>query len=109
MNCPSCLADNLSEAGYCFACGAPLDPSLASLANGAIFATRFEILGPLGRGGMGMVYRAYDRELGETVAIKVLRPDIARESGRVEQRFRTEIRLARRVRHRNRCPDRAAR
>src|SRR5512141_734179 len=103
MNCPSCLADNLSEAGYCFACGAPLDPSLASLANGAIFATRFEILGPLGRGGMGMVYRAYDRELGETVAIKVLRPDIARESGRVEQRFRSEIRLARRVRHRNVC------
>ena len=103
MNCPSCLADNLADAGYCFACGAPLDPSLASLANGALFASRYEILGPLGRGGMGMVYRAYDRELGETVAIKVLRPDIARESGRVEQRFRTEIRLARRVRHRNVC------
>ncbi|HXY38786.1 MAG TPA: protein kinase [Vicinamibacteria bacterium] len=103
MNCPSCLADNAAEAGYCFACGAPLDPSLASLANGAIFASRFEILGPLGRGGMGMVYRAHDRELGETVAIKVLRPDIARESGRVEQRFRSEIRLARRVRHRNVC------
>ena len=50
-----------------------------------------------------MVYRAFDRELGETVAIKVLRPDVARESGRVEQRFRSEIRLARRVRHRNVC------
>jgi serine/threonine protein kinase len=62
---------------------------------------RYEILGPLGRGGMGMVYRAFDRELGETVAIKVLRPDVARESGRNEQRFRSEIRLARRVRHRN--------
>jgi len=52
---------------------------------------------------MGMVYKAFDRELGETVAIKVLRPDVARESGRVEQRFRSEIRLARRVRHRNVC------
>ena len=50
-----------------------------------------------------MVYRAFDRELGETVAIKVLRPDVARESGRVEHRFRSEIRLARRVRHRNVC------
>ncbi len=87
----------------CFACGAPLDPALAGLADGSLFASRFEILGPLGRGGMGMVYRAFDRELGETVAIKVLRPDVARESGRVEQRFRSEIRLARRVRHRNVC------
>ena len=87
----------------CFACGAPLDPALASLADGALFASRYEILGPLGRGGMGMVYRAFDRELGETVAIKVLRPDVARESGRVEHRFRSEIRLARRVRHRNVC------
>ena len=103
MNCPSCRADNEPAARACFACGAPLDPALAGLAEGALFASRFEILGPLGRGGMGMVYRAFDRELGETVAIKVLRPDVARESGRVEQRFRSEIRLARRVRHRNVC------
>ena len=103
MNCPSCRADNDTAARGCFACGAPLDPVLASLTEGAVFASRYEILGPLGRGGMGMVYKAFDRELGETVAIKVLRPDVARESGRVEQRFRSEIRLARRVRHRNVC------
>ena len=103
MKCPSCRADNEPAAKSCFACGAPLDPALAGLADGALFASRFEILGPLGRGGMGMVYRAFDRELGETVAIKVLRPDVARESGRGEQRFRSEIRLARRVRHRNVC------
>jgi serine/threonine-protein kinase len=103
MTCPSCRAENDAAARACFACGAPLDPALAGLAEGALFASRFEILGPLGRGGMGMVYRAFDRELGETVAIKVLRPDVSRESGRVEQRFRSEIRLARRVRHRNVC------
>ena len=103
MNCPSCRAQNDGSAPVCFACGAALDAALASLAQGAVFAARYEILGPLGRGGMGMVYRAFDRELGETVAIKVLRPDVARESGRVEQRFRSEIRLARRVRHRNVC------
>jgi hypothetical protein len=103
MNCLSCRADNEPSAKACFACGAPLDPGLAGLADGALFASRFEILGPLGRGGMGMVYRAFDRELGETVAIKILRPDVARESGRNEQRFRSEIRLARRVRHRNVC------
>jgi predicted Ser/Thr protein kinase len=103
MNCPSCRAENAPAAAACFACGAPLDPALAALAGGALFASRFEILGPLGRGGMGMVYRAFDRELGEAVAIKVLRPDVARESGRIEHRFRSEIRLARRVRHRNVC------
>jgi len=104
MTCPSCLAENQPDARFCFACGAPLDPSLAILANGALFAGRYEILGPLGRGGMGMVYRARDNQLGEIVAIKVLRPDVARESsGRIEQRFRSEIRLARRVRHRNVC------
>jgi serine/threonine protein kinase len=103
MNCPSCRAPNAAAARLCFACGTPLDPALLALSEGALFASRYEILGPLGRGGMGMVYRAFDRELGETVAIKVLRPDVARESGRVEQRFRSEIRLARRVRHRNVC------
>jgi predicted Ser/Thr protein kinase len=103
MTCLSCRADNDPSARFCFACGAPLDPALTGLAEGGVFASRYEILGPLGRGGMGMVYKAFDRGLGETVAIKVLRPDVARESGRVEQRFRSEIRLARRVRHRNVC------
>jgi eukaryotic-like serine/threonine-protein kinase len=103
MNCPSCLAGNLAGACHCFACGATLDPALDSLRDGALFASRYEITGPLGRGGMGMVYRAHDRELGEPVAIKVLRPDLAAESCRIEERFRSEIRLARRVRHRNVC------
>jgi serine/threonine protein kinase len=103
MTCFSCHAENAPDAKFCFACGAPLGPALSGLAEGAVFASRYEILGPLGRGGMGMVYKAFDRELGETVAIKVLRPDVARESGRSQHRFRSEIRLARRVRHRNVC------
>jgi serine/threonine protein kinase len=103
MLCPSCQARNDPKAPFCFACGTPLEPGLAALRTGALFASRFEILGALGRGGMGMIYRAFDRELNETVAIKVLRPDVARQSARIERRFRSEIRLARRVRHRNVC------
>ena len=72
------------------------------LRPGIVFHSRYEILGPLGQGGMGMVYKARDLSLDEVVAIKVLRPDIAREP-RMTERFKSEIRLARRVRHKNVC------
>jgi serine/threonine-protein kinase len=67
-----------------------------------MLAGRYEILAPLGKGGMGMVYKATDHELEETVAVKVLRPEVAAEA-EMGRRFRTEIRLARKVRHRNVC------
>ena len=71
------------------------------LEPGRIFAVRYEIKGVLGAGGMGMVYKANDTELGETVAIKTLKPDmIARDSSALD-RFKSEIRLARKISHRN--------
>jgi serine/threonine protein kinase len=72
------------------------------LKPGTLFHGRYEILGPLGRGGMGMVYKARDRRLDEVVAIKVLRPDFGNDPTMAE-RFRSEIKLARKVRHRNVC------
>jgi serine/threonine-protein kinase len=72
------------------------------LRPGDLFHGRFEILAPLGQGGMGIVYEARDRSLDEDVAIKVLRPDFARDP-LMARRFKSEIRLARRVRHRNVC------
>jgi serine/threonine-protein kinase len=51
---------------------------------------------------MGMVYKAHDRTLDETVAIKILRPDFA-EDPKMADRFKSEIKLARRVRHKNVC------
>jgi serine/threonine-protein kinase len=72
------------------------------LRPGTLFHGRYEILGQLGRGGMGMVYKARDRTLDEVVAIKVLRPDFAQDP-KMAERFKTEIKLARRVRHKNVC------
>ena len=46
---------------------------------GTIFADRYEILSRLGKGGMAVVYRAVDRNLGREVAIKVLRTDVAND------------------------------
>ena len=68
---------------------------------GAILAHRYEILEYIGKGGMGVVYKAHDRTLDETVAIKILRPEFDDPS--IAQRFLTEIKLARRVTHRNVC------
>jgi hypothetical protein len=51
---------------------------------------------------MGIVYRARDRETGEQVALKVLKPEIAADAGIVE-RFKNELRLARKITHKNVC------
>ena len=108
MNCPSCRADNVSDAPSCAQCGTALPSTptqlivTVDLRPGVVFDSRYEILGPLGQGGMGMVYKARDRSLDEVVAIKVLRPDSARDP-HMADRFKSEIRLARRVRHRNVC------
>lgn len=67
-----------------------------------MIAGRYEIRRTLGKGGMGVVHEAFDRSLGETVALKVLRSDAAVQP-EARQRFINEIRLARRVRHRNVC------
>jgi serine/threonine-protein kinase len=63
-------------------------------------AGRYEILGLLGTGGMGSVYRARDVELDEIVALKVLRRELVDAPGMLD-RFRREVKLARRVTHRN--------
>ena len=65
-----------------------------------LVGNRYEILGMLGSGGMGTVYRARDRELDEIVALKVLKKELASTSGMLE-RFRREVKLARRVTHKN--------
>lgn len=123
MICPSCRAENLASAASCSTCGLALTrvdtvvatavPTKAGpepesfvvaidVKPGVIFHSRYEIQGSLGAGGMGVVYQAHDRTLDEDVAIKILRPDFARDPTMAE-RFKHEIKLARKVRHRNVC------
>jgi len=73
-------------------------------ASGVTLATaqdaRYEVLDVLGRGGMGVVYKALDRELDEVIALKVLAPQLA-NSVTAAERFKREIRIARRINHPN--------
>jgi tetratricopeptide (TPR) repeat protein len=73
-----------------------------TLSPGDLLAGRFEILSFLGEGSMGEVYAATDHRLDEEVAVKLLRPEIARDDEAV-QRFKREVQLARRVTHPHVC------
>jgi len=59
-------------------------------APGTWFAARFRIVAPLGRGGMGEVYRADDLKLGQTVALKCLPDQLAHDPARLAQ-FHNEL------------------
>jgi serine/threonine-protein kinase len=71
------------------------------LAVGQTFAGRYDVKSMLGMGGMGVVYRAVDKELNEPVAIKTLKADALAADPALLQRFKDEIRLARKITHRN--------
>lgn len=73
----------------------------AVLGRGQVFAGRYEVLGTLGKGGMGVVYRARDRQLDEVVALKLLRPEALAADPTLLERFKQELKLARRITHRN--------
>ena len=67
---------------------------------GTVLAKRYRILGLLGRGGMGEVYRADDLKLGQPVALKFLPKAVERDEGRL-QRFLNEVKMALKVSHPN--------
>ncbi|HEX6463885.1 MAG TPA: protein kinase [Vicinamibacterales bacterium] len=69
---------------------------------GAVLDDRYRVIGRLGRGGMGEVYRADDLRLGQAVALKFLPEAVDRDPARLTQ-LHTEVRLARQVSHPNVC------
>ena len=76
-------------------------PSIGGLAIGQRLANRYEILGELGKGGMGKVYKAKDLDLGEMVAIKTLLTPAEGGTGADEERLLREVQICRRVSHPN--------
>ncbi len=129
MQCPVCQAENPPSAATCEKCSTPFPlsdvtlsptgtgqsdvwsvpaPRSASsetaakgeLEPGSVLGGRYEILQLIGRGGMGAVYKARDTELDRIVALKLIRPEFAKNP-EILRRFKQELILARQVTHKN--------
>jgi serine/threonine-protein kinase len=116
IKCPKCQAENPETKQFCGDCGTQLPSSrdihpeltetlqtpIKGLTRGTIFASRYEIIEELGTGGMGKVYRVFDKKIEEEVAFKLIKPEIAADKKTVD-RFRNEIKTARKITHQNVC------
>ncbi len=74
--------------------------SLTDLGPGSQFGPRYRIESEIGEGGMGKVYKAYDSDLDRIVALKLVRPELAKDASSL-LRFKQELLLASRISHRN--------
>jgi len=114
MKCPKCNFDNSSDSKFCKECGTqiiplkevPLTETLETpteeLTTGSTFAGRYQIIEELGKGGMGKVYKALDKEINTKVALKLIKPEVAADKKTIE-RFRNELKMARDISHKNVC------
>jgi len=116
MECPKCHFENPDESLFCGNCAAPLpsaeeisaiptktlEKAPDELTRGTTFATRYEVIEELGSGGMGKVYRVFDKKIEEEVALKLIRPEISSDKKTIE-RFRNELKVSRKIAHRNVC------
>jgi len=132
LSCPSCNRQAPADSRYCPGCGRALPSEGEALyastvvagssvlttgtpesvsrsaidhgrfSPGDVIANRYRIVGLLGKGGMGEIYRADDLKLGQSVALKFLPEVLAGDENRLA-RFHAEVRVARQVSHPNVC------
>ena len=124
QSCRACQSELPVASKFCLACGSAVDadatialaaaaPAVVTrhplsggnrprFAPGEMLAGRYQIIGLLGKGGMGEVYRANDLTLDQPVALKFLPPSVADDPAMLA-RFHGEVRVARQVSHPNVC------
>src|SRR4030043_343388 len=125
VKCPKCHSENPDTLKFCGECGtqlirghepnshkfgivspnlptATLQTAVRELTGGSTFAGRYQIIEELGKGGMGRVYKALDTKINEKIALKLIKPEVASDRETIE-RFSNELKLARKIRHKNIC------
>ena len=114
IKCPKCQHENPDDTLYCGKCAtrlpSPDKPDITEtletpkeeLSTGSTFAGRYQIIEERGKGGMGKVYKALDKEINAKVALKLIKPEISADHKTIE-RFRNELKIARDITHKNVC------
>ncbi|MEE9389658.1 MAG: serine/threonine-protein kinase, partial [Candidatus Aminicenantaceae bacterium] len=116
IKCPKCQADILDDSQFCSKCGTPIHPGdkvflshtrtilrpIDELGPDTELAGKYKIIDVVGKGGMGIVYKAEDAKLKRNVALKFLPPELMRDD-EAKERFVLEAQTAAALSHPNIC------